>query len=182
MIKTIRPEEITDNTFKMIGKDWMLVTACTTTEGADGKILTGKPNTMTASWGGLGIMWNKPVATIYLRPQRYTKEIIDQTEYFSLSVLSEKYKNALNFCGQHSGRDCDKFAATKLEVDYMNSVPWIKQARLVLFCRKLYAQELDPYSFTDSRICDQNYRKDDFHTMYIAEVTKVLMDNGKGQR
>ncbi|MBQ2207865.1 MAG: hypothetical protein II413_11765 [Treponema sp.] len=64
MFKTIRPEDIADNSFRMIGKDWMLVTACTTTEDEDGTIRTGRVNTMTASWGGVGILWNKPVATI----------------------------------------------------------------------------------------------------------------------
>ena len=179
MLKTIRPEALTDNPFKLIGKDWMLISTCTTRQTEDGEIITGTPNTMTASWGGLGILWNKPVATIYIRPQRYTKELIDQSEYFSLSVLSEKYRNALNYCGQHSGRDGDKFKAAKLDVEYTNSIPWVKQARLVLFCRKLYAQELDPYSFTDSHICDQNYRKNDFHTMYIAEIIRVTVDDKK---
>lgn len=176
MMKNIRPEALADNPFKMIGKDWMLVTACTKREDEDGKIITGRPNTMTASWGGVGILWNKPVATIYIRPTRYTKEIIDQTDTFSLSVLSEKFKNALDYCGCHSGRDGDKFRPAKLDVEYMNGTPWIKQARLVLFCRKLYTQELNPFSFTDEHICDQNYRKNDFHTMYIGEITKVIAD------
>lgn len=177
MMKNIRPEALADNPFKMIGKDWMLVTACTKREDEDGKIITGRPNTMTASWGGVGILWNKPVATIYIRPTRYTKEIIDQTDTFSLSVLPEKFKNALDYCGCHSGRDGDKFRPAKLDVEYMNGTPWIKQARVVLFCRKLYAQELNPFSFTDEHICDQNYRKNDFHTMYIGEIIKVIADS-----
>ncbi|MCQ2248919.1 MAG: flavin reductase family protein [Treponema sp.] len=177
MLKTIRPEALADNPFKMIGKDWMLVTACTTKESEDGSIITGRPNTMTASWGGVGIMWNKPVATIYLRPSRYTKEIIDQSETFSLSVLPEKFRTALDYCGSHSGRDEDKFQKAKLDVEYMNNTPWIKQARVVLFCRKIYAQEIDPYGFADEKVCNQNYKKDDFHTMYIAEITKVLVES-----
>ncbi|MBQ1644680.1 MAG: flavin reductase family protein [Treponema sp.] len=176
MFKTIRPEDIADNAFRLIGKDWMLVTACTTTEDEDGTIRTGRVNTMTASWGGVGILWNKPVATIYLRPSRYTKELVDSSEYFSLSVLGEKYKTALNYCGSHSGRDGDKFGPAKLDVEYMNNIPWVKQARLVLFCRKLYAQPFDPYCFTDEKVMNQNYKKDDFHTMYIAEIVKVMVD------
>lgn len=179
MFKVIRPEAISDNTFKMIGKDYMLISACTAKEDEEGKIITGRPNTMTASWGGLGVLWNKNVATIYLRPQRYTKEIIDSTDTFSLSVLSEKYKTALDYCGSHSGRNGDKFKAAKLDVEYMNGTPYIKQARLVLFCRKLYAQELDPFAFTDELICKQNYRKNDFHTMYIGEIIKVMEDQKK---
>ena len=177
MMKVIRPEAISDNAFKLIGKDWMLVSACTKQLNDEGKVITGRPNTMTASWGGVGVLWNKPVATIYLRPQRYTKEIIDQTDTFSLSVLSEKYKNALNYCGQHSGRDGDKFKAAKLDVEYMNGTPWIKQARLVMFCKKLYVQEFDPFCFTDELLCKQNYRSNDFHTMYIGEIEKVMIDS-----
>ena len=177
MMKVIRPEAISDNAFKLIGKDWMLVSACTKQLNDEGKVITGRPNTMTASWGGVGVLWNKPVATIYLRPQRYTKEIIDQTDTFSLSVLSEKYKNALNYCGQHSGRDGDKFKAAKLDVEYMNGTPWIKQARLVMFCKKLYVQEFDPFCFTDELLCKQNYRNNDSHTMYIGEIEKVMIDS-----
>lgn len=177
MLKTIKPELLADNAFKMIGKDWMLISACTKKYDEEGKIITGRPNTMTASWGGIGVLWNKNVATIYLRPTRYTKEIIDSTDSFSLSVLPQKYKTALDYCGSHSGRDEDKFQKTKLEVDYMNGTPWIKQARIVIFCNKLYAQEFDPNCFADERICNQNYRKNDFHTMYIGEITKVMVES-----
>ncbi len=177
MLKTIRPEQLTDNVFKLISKDMMLVSACTVREDDEGKLITGRPNTMTASWGGLGFLWNKPVATIYLRPSRYTKEIIDATDTFSLSILPQNLKNAYEYCGTHSGRDGDKFKPCKLDCEYMNGTPWVKQSRVVLFCRKLYAQEFDPYSFTDEKICKQNYKKDDFHTMYIAEITKVLVDS-----
>ena len=156
MFKEIKPEQISDNAIKLINKDWLLVSACTTSYDAEGKIITGRPNTMTASWGALGELWNKPVATIYLRPQRYTKELIDATDTFSLSVLSDKYRTALNYCGSHSGRDEDKFKASKLEVQYMNGTPWIKQARLVLFCRKLYAQPFDPDCFIEEKMLKQN--------------------------
>ena len=176
MIKTIRPEQISDNAIKLISKDWMLVTACSKTVNDLGESVLGRANTMTASWGGLGELWNKPVATIYIRPSRYTKELIDSSDTFSLSVLPERYKTALDYCGSHSGRDGDKFKSAKLDVLYSNDTPYIKQARLVLICRKLYAQEFDPYSFTDEKVLKQNYKKDDFHTMYIGEIIKVLED------
>ncbi len=176
MMKEIRPEQIPDNAISLISRDWMLVTACTKSVDPEGKITTGRVNTMTASWGGLGELWNKPVATIYIRPQRYTKEIIDETDTFSLSVLPEKYRQALNFCGSHSGRDGDKFKPTKLDVLYNNGTPYIKQARLILFCRKLYAQPFDPNCFIEEKMLKQNYKKDDFHTMYIGEIYKVLID------
>lgn len=176
MFKEIRPDALAENAIKLIGKEWLLVTACQTSHNEDGTITTGRVNTMTASWGGLGVLWNKPVATIYIRPSRFTKELIDASDTFSLSVLPEKYRQALDYCGSHSGRNEDKLRSAKLNVQYSNNIPWIKEARLVLLCRKLYAQPFDPYSFCDQKVLNQNYKKDDFHTMYIAEIEKVLED------
>ena len=86
--KTITPEQLTQNPFSLIGKDWGLVTAGT----------TEKVNTMTVSWGGVGIMWGKPVAFIFIRPQRYTKQFIDKEEELTLSFYSEEYRE-LNLAG-----------------------------------------------------------------------------------
>lgn len=96
--KEVKMEELNFNPFTKIGTEWMLITA------GDEK----KFNTMTASWGGVGIMWNKNVVTTYIRPQRYTKEFVDANEYFTVSFYDKEYKKALNICGTRSGRDCDK--------------------------------------------------------------------------
>ena len=91
-------ESLEFNPFKKISKQWMLITA------GDEK----KSNTMTASWGGLGIMWGKNVATAYIRPNRYTKEFVDANDTFTISFFDESYRKALNICGSVSGRDKDK--------------------------------------------------------------------------
>ena len=96
--KEIAPEELKENAFKVIGKDWLLVTG--TAEG--------KSNAMTASWGGLGVIWGAPAATCYIRPQRYTKEFVDREEYFTLAFFGEEWRKALSLCGSKSGRDVDK--------------------------------------------------------------------------
>ena len=96
--KEIKPEELKENPFTMIGKDWLLITAGT----------KECCNTMTASWGGLGVMWGKPSATVYIRQSRYTKEFVDKEEYFTISVMEESYREALKLCGTVSGRECDK--------------------------------------------------------------------------
>ena len=178
MLKVIKPEAILDNPFKLIGKDQMLITACTKKISDDGNII--KFFTVRDFDGIIAdgaIRSGKTVATVYIRPSRYTKEIIDETDTFSLSFLPERYKTALDYCGCHSGRNEDKFRATKLDVEYMNGTPWIKQARLVLFCQKLYSQELDSFKFVEEKFCNQFYRKNDFHTIYIGEITKVLAES-----
>ena len=166
-MKQIEINEFSENPFKLIGSDWMLITA----KKGD------KTNMMTASWGGVGILWNKPVATIYVRPQRYTKEFIDNEEYFSLCVLPEDYRQILNYCGTKSGRDEDKIAETKLTIDESEKAPIFKEARLVLICKKLYAQDLTEQSFIDKSLVEKNYKAKDFHTMYIAEIEKILTNN-----
>ena len=163
--KEIKPEELQKNPFQMIGKEWLLVTA-----EKDGKV-----NTMTASWGGVGIMWHKPVAYIFLRPQRYTKELIDQTDTFSLSVLGEEHREMLRYFGTVSGRDEDKIAKSKLQIAHEGATPYFADANTVMICRKLYAQPYDPACFIDKSCDEKNYPNKDYHTMYIVEIEKVLV-------
>ena len=94
-LKEIQTSQLHSDAFTMIGKEWMLVSA-----ERDGVV-----NTMTASWGGMGILWNKKVAFVFLRPQRYTKEFIDQKDCFTLSFYDEEYRKTLSYLGTVSGRD-----------------------------------------------------------------------------
>ena len=169
--KKISVKDLTQNVFQMIGDEWMLVTA-----EKDGKV-----NTMTASWGALGIMWGKTVATAYLRPQRYTKEFVDQNEYFTLSFLPEEYRKALNVCGSVSGRDVeDKWQEAGLHPCYVaegtpEETAAVEEAEMIFVCRKLYAQEMYPECFTEDECDAKWYPQQDYHTMYIAEIVKVLV-------
>jgi len=156
----IDPVSIQDNPFKLIGKDWMLVTS--------GNM--DKFNTMTASWGGLGILWNKKVCFVFIRPTRYTYEFMEQNDNFTLSFFSEDYRKALSFCGTHSGRDVDKVAATGLTpVSGSQNTVYFEEAKLVLECKKLYYQDIDPANFLDQNI-EKNYAERDYHRVYVGEI------------
>lgn len=96
--KEVDIKSLTFNPFTKIGSEWMLITA-----GDQSGY-----NTMTASWGGLGVLWGKNVATCYIRPQRYTKKFVDANDTFTLSFYGPEHKQALSICGSKSGRDCDK--------------------------------------------------------------------------
>lgn len=163
----IKPEELQKNPFTMVGKEWMLVTA-----EKDGKV-----NTMTASWGGVGIMWNKKVAFVVIRPQRYTKEFIDGSETLSLSFLDDSRRKTLSYLGTVSGRNEDKISKSELTVAHDGETPYFTEANTVLICRKLYAQEYQPESFIESAIDATMYPKKDYHTMYIVEIEKILVQN-----
>ena len=163
--KEVKPEELRDNPFDLIGKQWMLITA-----GNEEKC-----NTMTASWGGLGIMWGKPTATAYIRDSRYTKEFVDGSEYFTLAVFDEDYRKALSLCGTVSGRDTDKIKDAGLTPYYVDGTTAFEEARLVLVCKKVYHQYMGPENFDCKENVEKWYADQDFHTMYLGEITKVLV-------
>ncbi len=156
--------DIKDNPFKLIADDWMLITA--------GNLQ--KFNTMTASWGTLGELWNKKVAFCFVRPTRHTYGFMEAADTYSLSFFAEKYREALNFCGSHSGRNVDKIAKTGLTpVEWDSKAVYFQQARLVLICKKVYMHDLDPALFLDPVIHDA-YPKKDYHRMYVGEIIRCL--------
>lgn len=160
----IHPHEIKDNPFKLIGNDWMLITAGT----------LDSYNTMTASWGGMGFLWERNVCFCFIRPHRYTFRFVERAPFFTLSFFEETYAPALDYCGTHSGRTVDKAAATGLHpVENPPGVVFFVEARLVIICKKIYFQDLDPRHFLDSAI-HQHYAKKDYHRMFIGEVWNCL--------
>ncbi|MFA0814656.1 MAG: flavin reductase family protein [Anaerofustis sp.] len=163
----ISPEDFSKNPFTAIGKDWMLITAES----------HGKANTMTAAWGGLGVMWNKNVAFIVVRKNRYTKEFLDQSDTFSLSFLGEEHRKTLGYLGSVSGRDEDKIAKSGLRLAHENSIPYFTEASVVLLCRKLCVQPIDPQGFVSDDIDAKWYSGSDagnYHDLYIGEITQIL--------
>lgn len=155
----ISPEKIGDNLIDLIGNRWMLVTA----------EKDGKANTMTASWGGAGVMWNKPSAFVFIRPQRYTFEFIEESDTLTLSFFGEVHRDALKLCGSVSGRDRDKIAEAGLTLTHRNGMPCFEEAELTLYCRKRYAQFLNEESVCDPSV-KSNYAAGDYHKMYICEI------------
>ena len=163
MFHEIEPKTLTENVFSLIGDRWMLITAGT----------PERCNTMTASWGGLGVLWHKPMATIYVRPQRYTFEFIEQSDEFTLSFFGPQWKKALSYCGTVSGRDEDKFAACGFHVAAAGQAPYIQEADLVLVCKKRYWNDLDPAHMDEEAL--KEYKAKDYHRMYLGEITQVLV-------
>lgn len=173
--KEIPVHELEFNPMKMIGSDWWLITAGTEERGY---------NTMTGAWGHLGALWNDPdsthhrcmpTATMFIRPSRYTKEFADREPYFSLCVFDESYRKALNILGTLSGRDCDKVAKAGLTPAFTEKTTYFNEAKYVFICRKLYRAPIVEEGFVSGKMMDYNYPLKDFHTMYIGEITKVLV-------
>ncbi len=160
MLSKIEANTISENVFDMIGKRWMLITA-------------GEPdhfNTMTASWGGLGVIWSKNAATIYVRKHRYTFEFLEKSDYFTLSFFGPEYRKALQICGSESGRDCNKVEKAGLTPIVLpeNAVTF-DEAENVLLCKKLYRHEIGPEFMLDPDI-DKIYPQKDYHVMFIGEI------------
>ena len=164
MFEKIDPKALDQNVFSLIGDQWMLITAGT----------KDQCNTMTASWGGLGVLWGKPVATVYIRPQRYTLEFVEREDTFTLCFFGEEYRKALALCGSKSGRDVDKVKECGFTVATAGDAPYFEEADLVLVCKKAYWQDMDPTHFLDREIDSKWYPEKDYHRIFIGEILEVL--------
>ena len=164
MFEKIDPKALDQNVFSLIGDQWMLITAGT----------KDQCNTMTASWGGLGVLWGKPVAMVYIRPQRYTLEFVEREDTFTLCFFGEEYRKALALCGSKSGRDVDKVKECGFTVATAEGAPYFEEADLVLVCKKAYWQDMDPTHFLDGEIDSKWYPEKDYHRIFIGEILEVL--------
>ena len=161
--KEISPYEL-DNALKLIGKDWMLITV------RDGE----KVNAMTASWGCLGVLWNRPIAVCFIRPQRHTFGLAEEQDRLSLAFFGQDRRDALSLCGTKSGRDCDKITEAGFTTSDADGVPVINEAQILVIGRKLYADYIKEDCFIDNKMLDF-YKEKDFHKAYVLEIEKILV-------
>lgn len=134
-------------------------------------------NTMTIGWGQMGQVWNLPVCTVYVRPERYTYQFMERQEYFTVSVLPEDRRRTLALCGSQSGRDTDKIKACGLTVCYgAGDAPLFEEAEWALVCRKLYVQDLQAASVQGSEAVHAFYGKmGGWHRAYTGEVVEAYL-------
>ena len=156
-------EDFNVDVFKAFGEDWALVTAGT----------EGNYNTMTIGWGGLGTLWGRPAATVYVKKNRYTHDFLEKNDWFTVSFFPAAYKKALGYLGSHSGRDGDKVAAAGLTPVYLENAVTFREASVTLLCRKMYAHDFD-VSAVPADVKNAFYASEPAHTMYVGEVTEIL--------
>ena len=152
--------------FHIFDKQWALVTAGT----------LNHYNTMTISWGGMGTLWSRPVATVYVKPIRYTYQFLEKNEYFTVSFFPEAYKKDLGILGSKSGRDGDKISLTSLTPQPVEHGVTFSQASATLICKKIYWQDLDLEQIPQDAV-DTYYQTEAPHRMYIGEVIDILYGN-----
>ena len=159
-MRQVSPQEVLVRPFAVLDREWALLVA-----GRE------RPNPMTVSWGGLGTLWNRPVATVYVRPTRFTFELLEARSEFTLNVLGERHRKALDLCGTRSGRDTDKWRETGLTQlpGETVGVPRVAEAELALECRVLASFDLDPARFLDPAI-EKLYPRADYHRVFLGEV------------
>ncbi len=166
---TITFQELRLKSFSIFDDQWFLLTC--------GDMENHHFNSMTISWGSIGIMWNKPFVQVVVRPTRYTFEFMNQYADFTLCAFPEDYRDALSLLGSESGRDGDKIARSGLTPLAGTQVksPFFAEANLVFECRKIYLDGFDPQQFFDPAI-EGAYKNNDYHTMYFGEVLSINGD------
>lgn len=160
---------VKENLSEKLADEWMLISPGT----------MGGWNTMTASWGGFGHVWSIDAAFVFVRPSRHSFGFMEREEGFTLSFFGQEGQKALEICGAISGRDTDKASAAGLTPRAFAVTPGapervaFEEARLVLSCRKLFAQDLEPGSFVDSSILPRHYPQGDLHRLYVGAIEGV---------
>ena len=152
------------NPFQKFGKDW----GALTTE-KDGKV-----NTMTIGWGGVGVLWGKNVCTVYVRESRFTRELMDEDDNFSVTFFEDKYRNSLRYLGAVSGRQEDKLASARLNVNYNHGVPFVDEGNFAIICKTLSSTLITPDDIRDESLRKQFYADGDYHIMYVGEIVELL--------
>ena len=147
-------------------EQWMVLAA--------GDFGEGRFNGMAVGWGSLGTMWGKPLAQVVVRPGRYTHEFMEQYETFTLCAFPEACRSAVQLLGTKSGRDGDKISESGLTPAASSEVaaPCFAEAELVMECRKIYWQDMDPAHFLDPAT-ERNYPQKDYHRIYFGEIVAI---------
>ncbi|MDR3592738.1 MAG: flavin reductase family protein [Negativicutes bacterium] len=130
-----------------------------------------KTNTMTIGWGSVGVIWGKPIFTVLVRQSRFTRDLIEESGEFTVSIPFGDMREALNFCGSKSGRDFNKFNAAGLVLEPGKKVatPVIAGCNLHYECKIVYKQPMIPTAL-DRGYQNRCYKKGDYHTMYFGEI------------
>lgn len=165
MFKEIKFSDVKENVVDLLNNQWGLVSAGT----------EEKYNMMTVSWGAVGELWGKDMVTVYIRPERYTNQFVDENEYFSLSFYPADMKKQIHsVCGSKSGRDVNKTELTGLTPAF-DFAPYFEEAKLVLICKKQAKSQFDESQFLNDDIKANWYDGDGMHYIYYASIEKVLI-------
>jgi len=167
-MKELSIEQLSENVFSLIGKEWMLVTAGT----------PEKYNMMTASWGGLGWLWNKPVAFVFIRPERHTFNYIENGDNMTLSFMGADpgMRKLYGLLGSKSGRDINKMDIPGLTpIPAANGGVIYEESRLTIECKKLFITDMKEENFLDKDLVKFYGEHGGMHRVYIVEIEKVLV-------
>lgn len=169
MLKEINKDLVRIDGINEIRDEWTLITAKKDSQAV---------NTLTASWGAVGNLWNKSIYIAFVRPERYTHEFLEADEYFSVCFFDNSYKKVLGYLGTTSGRDEDKIKKAKLTINNLDLAPYFEEANKVLIVKKIYVDDFHQDNFLDNGILNGVYLKNKakFHTIYIGEIIKVFIE------
>jgi flavin reductase (DIM6/NTAB) family NADH-FMN oxidoreductase RutF len=147
-------------------EDWMALTS--------GDFAAERFNAMAVGWGSVGMMWGRPFVQVAVRPERYTFQFMEEHDSFTLSAFSDEFDTAVEILGTQSGRDGDKIAAAGLTpiASSVVAAPCFTEAEIVVECRKIYWQDMDPSHFLDPEI-NTLYPEKDYHRVYFGEILAI---------
>ncbi len=162
----ISPKELPLNIFETAEKTGLLL-------AGDEK----KLNSMQVDNILMGRLWDQDVIAVGIKPLKYTKEFVDLNPTFSVNIFDDSYSDEIKYIGSCSGRDVNKMAKSRLLTSSYRGTPFYPEAKIVIFCKKVFAAELHENAFLSRDILNKYYIFKDFHTIYISEIERVFIEN-----
>ena len=149
-----------------IGGDWALVTAGTEESGW---------NTMTIGWGSAGVLWGRPILTVFVHPSRFTQHLLVENDYFTVQLFDNEHKRDLGILGSKSGRDGDKVSQTSLTPKAIEHGMTFEEATTTFVCKKILTHQLKPEDAPQDFLNRSAVLyATDAHTVFMGEVIEVL--------
>jgi len=135
---------------------------------------SGRPNIMTAAWGGICCS-SPPCVAVSLRKATYTYGNIVQQGGFTINIPSDKYAVQADYCGMVSGKKADKFAETGLTPvrSTLVNAPYIAELPLVLECKLVHQIELGLHTLFVGEILDVKANEDVLDDKGVPDVEKL---------
>ena len=168
LFKKVQPAELTDNVFKLVGEDYTVITS------GEGE----KYNSMTASYGGWGRLFEEPVTWCFLRANRYTLELMKESKTYTMTYFADEYKDQVMYFGSVSGRDSEKMKNHKLTpVQTPDGTPAYKEAKLIVECKLMEVTTVNPADFYMEKgksFVEEAYAEaKDYHKLVFGQITNV---------
>ena len=134
-------------------------------------------NSCMIGWGLLGSAWTKPLFIVLVKPERYTYEFMEKTQFFTVNFIKKEYQSKFAPYGNQSGRDINKEEVSGTHIQFLdNGGITFKEAEEVYVCKMFAKTYLEKENMSQElldiyeKFATQFKQNTVPHALYIGEI------------